>query len=250
MRWGIFGDCHGNLQGLQAAVERLKREGVDRFLCLGDVVGYGAEPNECCALIRSIDAVCLLGNHDQAALGDADLTWFNDAARQAAEWTRHQLEPDHSAWLAGLQPLVRLAEPGDEPFLAVHGALPDPWQWGYVADADDAAGVLAACEERIVVVGHSHLAEVYRAGGGGRVLHHRFSRDGEIRIDAGFRYVLNPGSCGQPRDREWKIACGLLDLNAGLFQVWRLSYDFQTAADRILWAGLPAWLAARLYEGR
>jgi predicted phosphodiesterase len=245
MRWGIFGDCHGNRHGLEAVLAALESERCDRLLCLGDVVGYGADPNACCDLVRGRAEICLLGNHDQAALGQCDLTWFNTSARISADWTFEHLDPDHRAWLASLQPRYDA-----EGFLAVHGALPGPLDWGYVVDAAGAAATLAACEAQVVVVGHSHLAEAYAQVRPDRLERVSFWEDGAIKLASVARFVLNPGSCGQPRDRQPRAAYAVLDLRRRTFAVRRLDYDVRGAARAILDAGLPTWLAARLYEGR
>jgi predicted phosphodiesterase len=245
MRWGVFGDVHGNLQGLEAVLAALAGEGCDALLCLGDVVGYGADPAACCARLRDAGIPCLLGNHDQAMLAGSDLSWFNDHARVALEWTRHQLAPDEVAWLSGLEPTTC-----DEGFVAVHSSLPDPWRWDYVLTPAAAAATLSWAEENIVLVGHTHMAEGYGAGSGVRLARWSLPDGGELELAPGGRYVLNPGSCGQPRDRRWQASYGVLDLTARRFVVRRVPYEVGAAADRILWAGLPARLAARLFEGR
>ncbi|MBI5831935.1 MAG: metallophosphoesterase family protein [Armatimonadetes bacterium] len=245
MRWGIFGDAHGNLQGLEAVLSALAREGVDRYLNLGDLVGYGADPNGCCDRVRELDCISLLGNHDQAAIGGTDLEWFNESARAAAEWTMHALDADHRAWLAELQPYAAV-----NGFLAVHSSLPEPGAWRYVLSSDQAAETLAACQQSVVLIGHTHLAEAYRRRTQGGMAHLSLARGGKLSLTLDSRYVLNPGSCGQPRDQWWQAAFAVLDTEEMTFTVQRVAYDMSTASDRILWAGLPTWLAMRLAEGR
>ncbi len=246
MRWGVFGDAHGNLQGLQAVVQALRAAGVDGYLNLGDTVGYGADPNACCDLVREIGAVSVLGNHDLAAIGGPGLEWFNETARTALNWTRNHLSADHLAWLANLPTSVQLDE-----LAATHSSLPQPTEWRYIDTALEAGVTLAAAGRRLVLVGHSHVAEAYcLPAGGGEGAHVPLYRGGQITLTPETGYVLNPGSCGQPRDQWWQAAGAVLDTDAGTFTVVRQAYDLSTASDRILFAGLPIWLAVRLAEGR
>ncbi|HAZ64379.1 MAG TPA: hypothetical protein DCZ72_12340 [Armatimonadetes bacterium] len=145
MRWGVFGDAHGNLQGLQAVVQALRAAGVDGYLNLGDTVGYGADPNACCDLVREIGAVSVLGNHDLAAIGGPGLEWFNETARTALNWTRNHLSADHLAWLANLPTSVQLDE-----LAATHSSLPQPTEWRYIDTALEAGVTLAAAGRRLV----------------------------------------------------------------------------------------------------
>ncbi len=245
MRYGLLGDIHGNLEGLQAVVAALDSERVDSFLCLGDVVGYGADPNACCALVRELDAVCLFGNHDQAALGMVDLTWFNVYARDAAEWTQHQLAPEHKEWLAALPP-ARIING----FVVVHSSLPNPWKWIYVSTPSLAAETMAACEHSLVFLGHTHVAEAYRKVGGAVVRRRPLTDGGHIDLNTGDRWVINPGSCGQPRDRNPLAAYAVYDEEAGTVEVRRVAYDIDTAVDKIRQSDLPDFLGLRLYYGR
>lgn len=245
MRWGVFGDVHSNLQALEAVLAALEHDRVERLLCLGDVVGYGAEPAACCALLRERQPLCLLGNHDEAVLGQVDLQWFNDQARLAAEWTRHQLSRADFDWLASLPDLAR-----EQDFLAVHSSLPEPRAWGYVLSPAAAAASLGATFDWLVLFGHTHIAEAYAWQAPEPPERRGLGIDGRLPLLTDRRYLLNPGSVGQPRDRQWQASYAVLDTDARLFTVKRVEYDIGRAADAILWAGLPARLAARLYEGR
>lgn len=245
MKIALLGDVHGNLEGLKAVIEALEGEGVERWFCLGDIVGYGANPNECCAVLRDLGALCLFGNHDQACIGQGDMAWFNPFARQAVAWTAARLDPRHRDWLASLEPVQRLDD-----FVMVHSALPDPWRWVYVTSPALAGDTLDAAGADLVLLGHTHVAEVYRRVSGGPVRRVSLREGGEVFINSGGQYVVNPGSCGQPRDRNWKASYGLWDTVSGKITVRRVPYDVERAADKIRRAGLPENLALRLHLGR
>ncbi len=245
MRYAIFGDIHGNLEGLNAVLECFASDDIDVYLCTGDIVGYGADPNACCDRIRALGATCLFGNHDQACLGMVDLAWFNPHARAAAEWTARALEPRHREWLAALPPTRRI-----EDFMVVHSSLPDPWQWLYVTTPALAADTLKASASQVIFIGHTHLAEAYRQADGQPVGHARLRNGGQITILPGHRYVINPGSCGQPRDQNPAVAAAVYDTITQQVTIRRLPYDVDQAADKIRLAGLPSFLGNRLHHGR
>ncbi|MCC7490901.1 MAG: metallophosphoesterase family protein [Fimbriimonadaceae bacterium] len=244
MRYGIFGDVHGNLEGLEAVLEALAGERIGQYLCTGDIVGYGADPNACCERVREIGAITLFGNHDQACLGMVDLNWFNHVARAAAQWTARRLDPRHREWLATLPPTRRIHD-----FMTVHSSLPDPWRWIYVTTPAVAAETLQACSDQVVFIGHTHLAEAYRQEDDA-VQKVSLRGGGTFTIAAGCRYVVNAGSCGQPRDGNPAAAYAVYDTDLCQVVVKRVSYDVQQAADKILQAGLPEFLARRLLVGR
>lgn len=245
MRYGIFGDIHGNLEGLDAVLAALGQHGIDSYICTGDIVGYGADPNACCERIRDLGATCLFGNHDQASLGLVDLTWFNAYARAAAEWTAAELEPRHREWLAALPPTRRIAD-----FMVVHSSLPDPWQWIYVTSPHQAAETLAACDCQVVFIGHTHVAEYYAEDEHQVVRQHSLRAGGAVRLEEGSRYVVNPGSCGQPRDQNPTAAYAVYDTEQAKVVVRRVDYPVEQAAEKIVRAGLPEFLGRRLFYGR
>lgn len=252
MRLLVVTDIHGNRYGLETVLAAAADD-YDGLLCLGDVVGYGAHPNECCEMLRDRDAWCLLGNHDAAALGLIGIQWFNPVAQAAIRWTRDQLSPDNAAWLAALPPQRTFSEHACQ---AVHGSLREPLE-EYITGPDTAEPNLLLMTERLCLFGHTHVAVCYRAPGTadaravGRDLEEaELSQGGLIALDDDHRYLLNPGSCGQPRDGNPQTRYALYDTVEGELDVVALDYDVKAARDAILAAGLPQLLGDRLLQGR
>lgn len=242
MKYGILSDIHGNLEALEAILEALGE--VDAYLCLGDVVGYGANPNECCARIREIAAVTILGNHDEVALGRMDLAWFNSFARFAAEWTISQLTPETRAFLEKLEPTARVGN-----LTLAHGSLRDPW--AYITHPLEAQGDFECLKTPVGFFGHTHLAEYYwQRHPQGRVEMEEMVDGGRVKLDPRYRYLINPGSVGQPRDGNWHASAVLYDSSTHQLQVLRVPYDLATAQAKMQAAGLPDFLWWRLAEGR
>ena len=246
MRWAIFSDIHGNLDALDAVLSDIESQKPDRMICLGDVVGYGATPNECVDRVRATGAEVLCGNHDHAATGQLVIDYFNDNARAAIEWTRQALTPESLAWLKERPYEVR--HPG---FLAVHASPTQPQAWDYILSAHAAAGEFDGFKEPLCFIGHSHFPVIYRqtGGAGGRVSELEFPPNQPMALPMGARQIVNVGSVGQPRDNDPRAAWTLFDARAGTLELRRVEYPVQKAAERILAAGLPAFLAARLEVG-
>ena len=241
MRVAVVSDIHSNLHALEAVLAAIDAEAPDELWCLGDIVGYGARPNECCATIAERADVCLAGNHDLAVRGTIDLAEFGGEAGVAARWTRDVLEPEAQKLLDRLEPQ------GSAHGVALyHGSARDPI-WEYVL-SDEAAFVTSALADvPLVLVGHSHVAlQIALSGeeisGGG-------APDGtELELD-GAQALLNPGSVGQPRDNDPRAAYLLLDLDAQRASFRRVEYDVARTQQEMREAGLPELLAARLELG-
>ena len=240
MRYAILSDIHGNLEALRAV--RADYTGkADAALCLGDTVGYGAEPLACVELVAESAEAVVAGNHEHAVAGRLDLGWFNRYARVAAEWTRDRLDDDHRGYLAAL-PLVR--EVGDATL--VHASPAQPEEWDYLVSAEDGFAAFAHFRTRWCFVGHSHVPAAWSLGSSGPEHH-----PGVVHLprERGRRYVVNVGSVGQPRDRDPRAAYALWDTEAGTVEIRRVAYDVTTARRKILDAGLPRFLADRLAAG-
>jgi len=232
----VISDVHGNL----AALEAVLAETGDRTIwCLGDVVGYGARPNECCTLVRERAGLCLAGNHDLAVRGTIDTHEFAGAAGVAARWTSSVLEDDARAFLDSLE--SQATADGVELF---HASARDP-VWEYVLSDETAAATLALTEAPVVLVGHSHVALHISADGEGGL-----APAGTAVGLAGTRRLLNPGSVGQPRDGDPRAAWLDLDLGAGSAVFHRVEYDIERTQAEIRGAGLPDVLADRLAFGQ
>lgn len=194
MRYGLLSDIHGNLAALTAAVRRLTAEGVDRWLCAGDVVGYGPQPNECVAALAALDPVCVAGNHELVALGVLPEDRCSRRARDSLRWTRSVLTGDSRRYLADLPRTASL--PG---LVISHGSLDDPEEYVRADEQADAQLTRLARDfpdARVLVLGHTHRAWLYRQQDGAQPL------DAPVPLTAGHRYLVNPGSVGQSRQRE------------------------------------------------
>jgi diadenosine tetraphosphatase ApaH/serine/threonine PP2A family protein phosphatase len=243
MKVGIFSDVHGNLESLNAVLDECARMGLDRLWCLGDVVGYGANPNECVDRVREAAQVVILGNHDAACAGAQDLAYFNANAREAVLWTAARLDEDRKSWLRSL-PLTESINDN----LLVHASPFEPELWHYVhvrmrpADLERAFGSTSA---RAVFVGHSHqqLVLVNR-----EKEYYRFLGT-SLRMEPGYRYLVNVGSTGQPRDGDSRAAFAVYDTDEGAIALHRVEYDIGAAQRKIREAGLPPILADRLENG-
>jgi predicted phosphodiesterase len=241
MRVAVVSDIHSNLHALEAVLAAIDEEAPDELWCLGDLVGYGARPNECCAALAERADVCLAGNHDLAVRGSIDLEEFQGDAGRAATWTRDVLEPQWKELLDRLEP-----EGSAHGVALYHGSARDPI-WEYVLSDDVALATLELTDSPLVLVGHSHVAlQVVQSGGelAGRVA----PAGTELELD-GLRALLNPGSVGQPRDGDPRAAYLLLDLEARHASFRRVEYDVERTQREMREAELPEMLAGRLALG-
>ena len=226
MRIGIISDIHSNLEALEVMLRKLEAEHVERIYCLGDIVGYGANPNECVEKVRTLCHACVLGNHDGALTGRTGIQYFNSYARSAIEWTARILTDENLAYLKSL-PLRH--EEGN--VLLVHATPLEPEAWNYILRLDDAAADFEVMrEDQTAFIGHSHIPVRFDDPGNGKV-------------------IINVGSVGQPRDRDPRACCGVYETESGTFEWIREFYPVQEAARKIRQANLPEFLASRLFIG-
>ncbi len=242
MRIAVISDIHSNLQALEAVLAQIDEASPDEIWCLGDLVGYGPRPNECCAAVAERADVCLAGNHDLAVRGTIDLSEFHGSAAHAARWNQEQLTPESQELLDGLEPQGRA-----HGVALYHGSARDPL-WEYVLSDEAALVSLAIADTPLVLVGHSHVA-----------LHVTVTEEdvegglaaGGFELElAGRSAVLNPGSVGQPRDGDPRAAWLLLDLDAQRAEFRRVEYDIAQTQQEMADAGLPEFLAQRLEVGK
>jgi diadenosine tetraphosphatase ApaH/serine/threonine PP2A family protein phosphatase len=247
LRVAVLSDVHSNLPALESALAAIEKASVDQVWCLGDLVGYGADPDACTALIRERCDVCLVGNHDLAVLGALDTSSFSETAKVAVEWTRGQVCEETTGFLGSLGPALE-----QDGFGLFHASPRDPI-WEYVLSIDQAEAGLDAAEQRVALIGHSHISLFFtRPEGGPRrgYAHGAQAGDGALlHIDDG-DWLLNPGSVGQPRDGDPRAAWLELDVAESTARFHRVPYDIASAAAAILAAGLPGSLAERLQVGR
>lgn len=241
MRYAILSDIHGNLEALEAVIQNCQKETIERYLCLGDIVGYGASPRECLGYIREISDGIIAGNHDFAVVGRIDVESFNVYAREAALWTRDQLRPSDLAFLNDL-PLV---EHFDEGFTIVHSALYSPEIFDYIHCTYEASLSLGALPGEVCFVGHSHVPVNFI-----RKESIVYSFEQALDVEAGTKVLVNVGSVGQPRDNNPDSCYAIYDTDARRISLHRVSYDVETSAAKIKKAGLPDLLGDRLKIGR
>ena len=239
MRVAVISDVHANFHALEAVLEQIDAEPVDAIWCLGDVVGYGPLPNECCEVVRQRCDLCLVGNHDLVALGRINVSDFNDEAAAAANWTAGQLTESSRAFLQDLQP----SGTADRVEL-FHASARDP-VWEYILTEEAAHATLDLTTARVVLVGHSHVALAITANGG--VAGGLAPAGTDVQLDG--RWLLNPGSVGQPRDGDPRAAWLLLDLDRMFAAFQRVPYSIEQTQNEMRERGLPRMLAARLARG-
>jgi predicted phosphodiesterase len=240
MRVAVISDVHANYHALEAVLREIDAARVDVIWCLGDTVGYGPRPNECCDIVNDRADYCLVGNHDLVVLGELTVSDFNDEAAAAAIWTADILTPQSRAFLAGLRPFGAVA--GVDLF---HASARDP-VWEYVLTEEAARATLELSDASLVLVGHSHVALAIAADGG-HVSGGPAPSGSTVKLDG--RWLLNPGSVGQPRDGDPRAAWLLLDLRERFAAFRRVPYSIQRTQAEMRERGLPALLATRLERG-
>jgi diadenosine tetraphosphatase ApaH/serine/threonine PP2A family protein phosphatase len=241
MRYAILSDVHGNLESLERALS-LAAEG-DAVVSLGDVVGYGPNPNECVALLAARSSHAVLGNHDLAAVENFGVEHFNRAARTAIGWTQRVLDEAAREWLDALPYELRF--PG---FLLVHGAPVNYFE--YILDKDTAASAFERTDAAIVFIGHTHIAEYWTRDPDGTIGHKHMQHGGTLELEPDKRYIIDVGSVGQPRDLNPLASLVLYDAEKSTVEWIRYEYPIEAVQAKMREAGLPAYLVDRLSAGR
>jgi len=239
----VVADIHANLTAFEAVLADAEKHGkIDEIWCPGDIIGYGPDPCECISLLKNISKVCVAGNHDWAAAGKIDTSDFNPAAAAANKWTSRQLSPEDTGFLSNLPQAIEQAD-----FTIVHGSPREP-VWEYLFSTEEARGSLAFFKTRSCLVSHTHqpVAFLFDESGNGTT---RLLEDGTVLTLDANRMYINPGSVGQPRDRDPRASYGILDPLNGTFTLHRVAYDIQSVQERMREHGLPALLISRLGVG-
>jgi predicted phosphodiesterase len=240
MKYAIIADIHSNLEALEVVLEDAKTQRCTHYACLGDVVGYNANPKECLDIIRGMNMPCVKGNHDEYCSSSTNLDGFNPHAAEAIQWTRQQLTEDDRQWLRDLKYIRLVAS-----FSIVHATLDGPQRWGYVFDRLAAAASFTYQNTAVCFFGHTHVPvafirdSVVRGG--------TFSK---FKIEAGRKYFINVGSVGQSRDGVPKATYVIYDMDDGSIELRRLEYEIAKTQAKIRAAGLPERLAERLALGK
>jgi diadenosine tetraphosphatase ApaH/serine/threonine PP2A family protein phosphatase len=246
LRIAVFSDVHSNLPALEAVLTAIDEAGVEELWCLGDVVGYGAQPDACADLVRERCDACLVGNHDLAVLGGLDISSFSDPAAAAVEWTRENASEETMEFLRGMVPAA------DRGGIGMFHASPRDPVWEYVLSVEQAEAGLDAQAERIGLIGHSHIALFFTRPDlpkNGQVHGSQAGEGALLNLESG-EWLVNPGSVGQPRDGDPRASWLELDTEQWTARFRRVEYDIAAAAGAIVAAGLPSHLAERLELGR
>jgi predicted phosphodiesterase len=241
MRLAIISDIHANLEAFDAVLADARDNKCTDFVCLGDVVGYNANPHECVERVREMNCPTVKGNHDEQASLVESSRDFNEMAEAAIQWTRNHLTDEDKQWLRDLKLQRQVRD-----FTIVHATLDAPGQWDYVFNNLDAAASFTFQQTTVCFFGHTHVPMVFIRGEDG-VRRQQFDK---LRIDTGEKYFINVGSVGQPRDGDWHAAYCIYDVESNVVEQRRLKYDLATAQKKIIEAGLPRLLAERLGIGR
>ncbi len=242
MRYLLISDVHGNLHALQEVLKHAKKQGYDDILFLGDAIGYGAFPNECVEILREVSSEFLRGNHDSVIIDEALLDYMNPYAKEAIIWSMEQLTDENAEFLANRPVSVNI----DKDFLIVHSTPDEPEVWDYIYDVEDAFSELYRLDEWVCAFGHTHIPVVFSFST--ESLDVSVLQPG-VNLSRDYKYLLNPGSVGQPRDGIPLASYGILDFDKGTFEVYRVEYPVEKAHRAILDAGLPDFLADRLLMG-
>ena len=240
MKTAIISDIHANYDALQAVLADIDGLKCDRIVCLGDVVGYGAQPRECIAALRERKVLTIAGNHDWACIGKTNINYFNAYAKEATLWTRKICTDEDKEWLKGLSLVEYL-----EGFTIVHGTLYAPELFDYILTTYDAYLSLQLLENQVCFLGHSHVPITFFHG---EMITYTLAP--EIKLEPGVKALVNVGSVGQPRDDNPKASFGIYDGDEKKVFIRRVEYDVDGAMNKIRKAGLPEALADRLKFGR
>ncbi|MBH24718.1 MAG: metallophosphoesterase [Myxococcales bacterium] len=243
MRIGIFSDVHSNLEALETVVEFYKEQNIDKYICLGDVVGYGANPNACCDIVRGMVSHTVLGNHDAAVSDRMDYGYYYDAARKALNWHRDQINEENYAWLRSLSYRV-----DDDGLTYCHGSPKNLEDFDYIFTPVQAEELLSDWDSlgQVTFIGHSHLTKAFSL--------HRDNGAREvtppvIHLEADHKYVVTVGSVGQPRDNDNRACCTIFDDAEQTITYFRLPYNIRQAARKIFQSELSSDFGKRLYFG-
>ncbi len=240
MKYAIIADIHGNLEAFQAVLDDVEKNQCTHYACLGDVVGYNANPKQCLDKVREMELPCIKGNHDEYCSSEDDLEGFNPHATAAIRWTRDQLTEEDRAWLRDLRYFRLVAN-----FSIVHATLDVPKRWGYVFNKLEAAASFTYQNTSVCFFGHTHVPVAF--------VRDQTVRGGtysKFRVEPGKKYFINVGSVGQSRDGVPKATYVIYDMDSGTIELRRLDYDMETTMQKIRKAGLPERLAERLPLGK
>ena len=235
MAIAVISDIHGNLEALSTALGYIDEHGIKDIYCLGDVVGYGPNPNECIEIVRQRCNVVLMGNHDYAAIGLARIEYFNQFAKMATYWTMERLTKANQEFLKQLPFIYQT-----DNMIFVHAAPSNPSHWYYILSVEDARMEMESFKQNVCFVGHSHVPVIYTEDK---------AIKSDIKIEHNQKYIVNVGSIGQPRDGDPRLSFVIYEPNDGALKYIRLNYNVEKTYQKIIKSGLPTFLAERLLKG-
>jgi len=243
VRIGIISDIHSNAEAFQAVLNQLTD--IDTIICLGDIIGYAADPLFCIEKIRELEIQCIKGNHEGAVTGELDLQYFNEDARHAILWTRDQLKEKDIIYLSDLNRKIEICQN----VLGVHGSPRQPL-WEYILDRQAAEEIFTSFDFKIYFIGHSHIAGYFTFSHKNKMVNYKSAIDGaQIKIRKNNSYIINCGSVGQPRDRNPQASFAIFDTESSMVQIIRVNYPITKAQEKIINGKLPRFLAERLSMG-
>jgi diadenosine tetraphosphatase ApaH/serine/threonine PP2A family protein phosphatase len=242
MRLAFISDVHSNLEALESALARIDEVGCDAIVCLGDTIGYGPNPNECLDLVRERASLCLAGNHDHAAIGFLDTSYFNEYAKQAILWTASVLKPDHVEYLKSLEIAT---DKWDQLFC--HSTPFQPEMWNYIFTTEEARLNFAFFSQFVCFIGHSHQPFIVGLTTEGDI---EVIPEPEAELDPAWRYIINVGSVGQPRDGNPDSCIAFYDTEKKSIRLERVAYPIEKVQEKMVHAGLHPFLVERLAYGR
>ena len=242
MRYGIFSDIHSNLEALDAVIRAYQEESIDQYLCVGDVVGYGSNPNECVEKVKQLAAVTVAGNHDWASVGIFSDDYFNPYAKDAVHWTRDNLSNASSDFLGQLKLFHE-----NKDLTLVHGTLEGAENFDYMIDSYTARSTFRILHTDICFVGHLHICGVFAQDKDGYI---GYGEPNTVELKDKHKYIVNTGSVGQPRDGNPDAAYCIYDTDKKEVRIKRVKYDIEAARKKIIQAGIPVKLGDRLLVGR
>ena len=236
MKTAVISDVHSNIEALTAVFADMEQAAIERVICLGDIVGYGADPNDCLHLIKEKCDIVIKGNHDEAVGGPEEYSSFNPEAEEAINWTRNRISEEGRSYLASLPMIFE-----EYSIVYVHSSPHKPEQWSYIVSREDALYEFRYFKGGAAFIGHSHISGIF--------CHDGDTYDQEVILDENKRYIINVGSVGQPRDGNSYAAYAVYDDKMKSVNINRVSYDVESAAEKIREAGLPSFLSSRLAAG-
>ena len=240
MRYAIFSDVHSNLSAFSNVLDYFKKQNIDRYIFLGDIVGYYTDVKECIYSLRELNPICIAGNHDWAVIGKFNIEYFNDIAKEAILWTKDNVLLEDIYYLNSFEILYN-----EENFSCIHGSLYNPEDFNYIFTIEDARLNFSLLKKQILFVGHTHKPIVYIKDNG-KIL---YSLDNTIEIQEDKNYIINVGSVGQPRDGDNRSCVCIYDTDKNIVIFERLSYNIKDTVKKIFNAKLPKELGYRLYMG-